>query len=427
MTKKLKVVLLCHYWSIEAEQIVGKKYSFNELSPWIQERLKMFENKEDIELHVISPNYTSNRLVEVEVNGIHYHFYKYAPSLLSLLLIPAVKIILKHDEPKKIADRSANTLTGFRTVVNSVNYIVNRIQPDVIHVFGTEFLDSSAGAVSLIGKYPILITIQGFAYKIKKSKLYLDNKFQDQRKNVEKLLNTSCHYMTFDSTTPDLPDFKPFERGQIKYEDGGNITRVPKINAETVNKKYDISFFGRVSADKGVEDLVKAIGLLTQKGHKLRTLIIGKCTPAYETKLEETLAKYTNEKLLHFSGFVTDHEEMYNLAASSTMVVLPTKVDLMPNTIRESIAMGLPVVASDAGYIPTLNKDQESVSIHHVGDVEDIALKIEHVYNDAHYRKMLIDNGRKTFKEQYSMDRVYSRTIEIYKAVYEESARTGVK
>lgn len=69
------------------------------------------------------------------------------------------------------------------------------------------------------------------------------------------------------------------------------------------------------------------------------------------------------------------------------MAVFPTRIDLMPNTIREAIGMGLPVVASNAGYIPSLNNKRETVKIHKVGDIEDLASKIEEVYQDVSLRK----------------------------------------
>lgn len=421
MKTKLRVVLLCHYWSTEAESMIGKKNFFRELSPWIQERINLFKNKEDIELHIVAPNYTSNKNVECTKDNIHFHFYHYAPNILSKLFVLPVKLILKHEEPHKIAERCANTITEFRTVTKSVETIVNRIHPDLIHVFGTEFPDSSAGAISLVNKYPTIITIQGYAYMVKSNGYYLDKKFQAIRTRIEKIINTTVKYR-FCAKGREFPDeFKPFENGQKPLVDGGNITRIPKVNAEMSEKIYDIAFFGRVSADKGVEDLVHAVGLLHKKYNlDLRTIIIGKCTVSYQKTLESIVKEYGALNLLSFTGFVEDHEEVYNIAAKALMVVLPTRVDLMPNTIRESIAMGEPVVASDAGYIPTLNRDQESVAIHKVCDVADLAEIIKKVYLDKEYRQMLIDNGRKTFEEQYSMKYVYERTIEVYQQVYSE-------
>lgn len=416
MYDKLKVVLLCHYWSKEAEDMVPHKHHFHELSPWIQERINLFKDKDDIELHIVSPNYTSNKTIEEQKDGIYFHFYHYAPSLLSLFCYPFVRLMLKHDEPYKISERIANTITKFGVVKKCAGRIIDSINPDILHVFGTEMPDSSAGAVTVLRKYPVVISIQGYAYKTTISNFILDRMFRKERIKFEKLVNTNAIYKMGDYETD---DFKPFENGQIRIVSGGNITRVPKVDATKVQKVYDVSFFGRVSADKGVEDLVRALGLLSCKGLYLKTIIIGKCTSAYQKQLLDILQEYTSEPLLDFSGFVEDHEDVYKIAASSIMVALPTRVDLMPNTIREAIAMGLPVVTSDAGFITTLNNDQESVAIHHVENVEELASAIKKVYQDKDYREMLISNGRKTFQEQYSMENVYKGTIEAYKKIYD--------
>lgn len=424
MGKKLKVVLLCHYWSKEVERMIGKKHFFRELSPWIQERLNLFKDKTDIELHVVAPNYTSNRNVDIQQSLIYYHFYHYSPSTLSCLLLPIVKLKLNHDEPHKISERAANVITGFRTITHNVERIIERIQPDVIHIFGSENPDYSAGIINLLDKYPILLSVQGYAYLAKQNNMYIDQKFGDIRKRLEALINTKARYMFISDSNPEMPEFQPFENGQYKVRSGGNITRIPKVNAEDCAKEYDISFYGRVSEDKGVEDLAHAIGKLYQRGYALKTLIIGKCFPSYQDKLCGIVNGYGASNLLSFSGFVEDHEEMYKLAARSKMVVLPTRVDLMPNTIREAMAMGLPVVASDAGYIPSLNDSRESIAIHKTLDTDDIAEKIEKVYTDADYRDKLIQNARITFKERFSMDNVYAETIKAYYEVYNHYHKT---
>lgn len=417
---KLKVVLLCHYWSKETEQMLGLKHYFRELSPWIQEYINLFKNNHDIELHVLAPNYTANKNISIFEEGIHYHFYHYAPTVLSLLIVPIIKYKLKHDEPYKIAERSANVLTNFYTVEKEVTKLIKTINPHVIHVFGTENPDYSAGVVSLMNQYPIVITIQGYAYLAEDRRMHLDKKFQLIRRRIEKKVNTNARYLIVSPSSPDMPEFKPFENGQKRLISGGNITKIPNVNAEQAQKEYDVSFYGRVTPDKGVEDLVKAIGILHDKGLSLKTLIIGKCTPAYQEKLQ-TLAEIQNAaSLIHFTGFVEDHDDVYKYAASAKMVALPTHVDLMPNTIREALAMGLPVIASDAGYIPTLNKDRECVALHKVGDSEDLACKILKVFSDSNYQQMLIANGRITFNEKFSMSRVYSRSIEIYQDVFSD-------
>lgn len=416
----IKVALICHYWSKETEEILGLKHYFRELSPWIQEYINLYKKKNDVELHVVAPNYTSNTNFECQKDGIYFHFFHYSPSFLSTIIAPIVRCKLNHDEPYKIAERAANVLTNFKTTFNEIPKIVDRIVPDVVHVYGTENPDYSAGVIPLLDRYPILITIQGYAYLAEDRPLRLDQKFQNIRRRIEKELNTSANYLVVSPNLPDMPEFKPFENGQKRFLSGGNITRRPKIMASHINKKYDISFYGRVTSDKGVEDLVKAISLLCSKGLKLKTLIIGKCTDSYKSYLCSIADEYQASNLLTFSGFVEDHDDVYALAASAIMAVLPTRIDLMPNTIREAIGMGLPVVASNAGYIPLLNNKRETVKIHKVGDIEDLASKIEEVYQDESLRKKLIKNGMTTFDERFSMNNVYSRSVEIYKEVQKD-------
>ena len=94
-------------------EMVGRKHYFRELSPWIQETLNLFKNKEDVEMHVVAPNYASNTDVFCEKDGISFHYYKYAPPVLSVFMLILIKLFVKHDEPYKIAERTANLATRF--------------------------------------------------------------------------------------------------------------------------------------------------------------------------------------------------------------------------------------------------------------------------------------------------------------------------
>ena len=65
----MKVLLICHFWSVQLTNLLNSKRR-KDPSPWIQEILNLFENKNDLELIVLAPNYDTNRDIVVEHNNI---------------------------------------------------------------------------------------------------------------------------------------------------------------------------------------------------------------------------------------------------------------------------------------------------------------------------------------------------------------------
>ncbi len=414
--KKIKVVLLCHYWSPEAVKLVGMKHYFRELSPWIQETINLFKGKDDVELHVVAPNYTSNKDVKVTEDGIHYYFYKYSPSLLSSLLYPIVRYVQKeHPEPHKIAEKTANLLTGYRFPEKKIPQIVNKIKPDIVHLYGSENITYSIGAVPLLGKYPMLLTIQGFVYKANPNgRLWLIRKNLEKSIATERILNTSIKDIVDIGIADE--DFAPYNVGQRKYK-MVDIVKEPQIDAREVEKKYDIVFFASVDYDKGIEDLINSIGIIHREGVNLKTIVIGKCIPSYEVHLKELAESLGVKEQIDFAGFIDKHEDAYALAATAKVLVLPTHADACPSTVREAMFMHVAVVTNSVGTIPELNKYKECVVLTENGNIPQLVENIKKVLNDEVYRNMLIDNSYEMVKSHHTSENVYQQTIDAYRAV----------
>ena len=101
---KKKVVLLSMYWSSDTKEMLGSKHYFRELQPWVQETINLFKNKNDVELHVVAPNFASNTDVDTQKDGIYFHFFNYAPKFLCscVYLFFCSCLLLWHRTPKII-------------------------------------------------------------------------------------------------------------------------------------------------------------------------------------------------------------------------------------------------------------------------------------------------------------------------------------
>jgi len=114
-----------------------------------------------------------------------------------------------------------------------------------------------------------------------------------------------------------------------------------------------IGFVGRLTRDKGVEDLVVAFALLTQVIPAARLWLIGR-NDQTDPLSPETLAAIAADSRITTTGMVDDVWSYYE---QMTVLALPSYREGLPSVLLEGAAHALPTVATNAtgcrdGFIP---------------------------------------------------------------------------
>lgn len=409
MNKKIKVVLLCHFWNEKLSYKIKNDYLIKELAPWIPEVVSLFRNKDDIKFYVLAPNYGSNTNRCFEEDNIHFYFYRYSFFYISNIIVYLYNLFTNKKKSNGIYGK-LNILTNYIYPKYNIYRIVKKINPDIIHLYGSENLVYSVGGLKLMDHYSVLVTIQGYAYMQNKPNGKLANIHYKTRIKIEEKINKRAKYITNFSYKE---GFKPFENGQRIYKPSP-ITKIPPINASETEKHYDIVFYARVCKEKGIEDLLRAIELLKIKGIELKVLIIGNSDNKYWSYLKDFVKKQNIEKLIYFKGYIHNHNDVYKEAAKAKMLVLPTYNDGFNNTIREAMFMKLPVIANAVGGIPIANKHVECITLSEVGNIENLAEKIELVLIDEERTMRLVNNAYNEMRQYYMPSQVYNQILNIY-------------
>ena len=114
-----------------------------------------------------------------------------------------------------------------------------------------------------------------------------------------------------------------------------------------------VLYFGRLSKEKGVDDLIKACA-----NNNMKLYIVG--TGPYEDYLKNLVSKLNSEKQIRFFGYKTG-EELKNLVFNSKVVVLPSKwYENGPFSAIEAMSMGKPLIVSSLGGLPELIVENEN-------------------------------------------------------------------
>lgn len=155
-----------------------------------------------------------------------------------------------------------------------------------------------------------------------------------------------------------------------------NYCKFDKSN--NTNKDDYILYYGRISEEKGIHTLLKAVP------SNIKLKIAGK------GPLENILTDLPEN--IEFVGFKTG-DELKQLIQRAKFSIYPSEwYENCPFSIIESISFGTPVIGANIGGIPELIDDGRTGLLFEPGNVEDLREKISCLYNDKALLQKMIAN-----------------------------------
>ena len=178
--------------------------------------------------------------------------------------------------------------------------------------------------------------------------------------------------------------------------------KAPPPNADAA-----ILYFGRLSAEKGVADLVQAMECAQHV-----SLVIagdGPERPALQSLAQEL--KLTNVEFVgHQNG-----NDLDKLISASRFTVLPSRAyETLGKTILESYAWGRAVVATDLGSRRELVQEGETGLLFRPGDVGQLASAIRFLADRPALAARMGLNGRELLRERHSPESHYIALSRLY-------------
>jgi glycosyltransferase involved in cell wall biosynthesis len=108
-------------------------------------------------------------------------------------------------------------------------------------------------------------------------------------------------------------------------------------------------------------------------------------------------------------------EKRFDHLARALALIVPSEThDQFPTTILEAFALGVPVIGSQMGGIPTLVRPGETGYLFPPGDSDALAEHIRHLSNDRHLAHALGLNARRLVETHYTPEVFYQRLSAIY-------------
>ena len=188
------------------------------------------------------------------------------------------------------------------------------------------------------------------------------------------------------------------------------------INRNNIGLQEDdfvMVFSGRVTAEKGIMQLIEAMTML-QDLPRIKLLVIGSSFYGNDDN-ENAFAKDLREKAAHlsdriiFTGFIP-YAQMPNYLRIADIAVIPSVWDdPFPTTVLEAQAMGLPIISTRRGGIPEEVTEESAILLDtNENFVDNLATAIRDLYQHPEKRKALGQAGlmrSKYFdKERFAKD-----------------------
>jgi len=193
-----------------------------------------------------------------------------------------------------------------------------------------------------------------------------------------------------------------------------------------------VLFVGRIEQIKGIDVLLRALGLLFQRHPDLRSdvclLVVGGAldpgddAPETEKILElrRLVHEHRMEAHVAFVGS-RDQEQLALYYAAADVCAVPSLTESFGLVALEAMACGTPVVGTRVGGLQTLIEDGESGLLVPAGDDTALAEAIHAVLTDHRLRTHL-SHGARERAERFTWNRVGQRMTELYDKVLAAAA-----
>ncbi|MCS7093679.1 MAG: glycosyltransferase family 4 protein [Candidatus Aenigmarchaeota archaeon] len=341
-----------------------------------------------------------------EVGGAERHIYELCKRLsekMEVILLtqkasrpkgflPKVKIVEVPVIRKNVYLR--NLSFSIFSIIPLIKVILKE-KPDLIHIHYGVF-QSILGLLSRIFGKKIVYTVHGFSGWRMSKKII--------RNLVTLILNHSYKVVCVSpAVVEDLGKFGVKKRKMVYIPNGINFKDF-KIKHRKVKK--NITFFGRLHKQKGVEYLILAFKKIYKSHRDFKLIIIGDGPD--RKRLEEMCGDIANRVI--FTGYV-DRKKLIRYLMESCMIVLPSLYEGFPLALLEAMCSGRPVITTNIKPIRSVVKD--GVIFVGVKDVEGLSRRIIKLIKNQRLREFIGRKGREVAKK-FDWSFVVDEHIKLY-------------
>jgi len=183
-----------------------------------------------------------------------------------------------------------------------------------------------------------------------------------------------------------------------------------------------VAVVSRLNPGKGIEYFLRALVRVSERVPTARYLIIGSSyfDPAYKSRLEKLASDLTLGDRVIFTG---ERHDIPELLREVDLSVLPSLSEGLSNSLLESMAAELPVVATNVGGNPEIVLDQITGLLVPPRDPVALGDAMIYILQSPQVARQFGKAGYERVKDKFSLESSVHRTEDLYLSLLEERAR----
>ncbi len=262
------------------------------------------------------------------------------------------------------------------------------------------------------------LILQTFAPKLD-ALVFASESLHDLMRSVSEIRGREIYYISgavdLDAFAPAAPNTKVLLRSEFlkRY-------RLPERGLLSI-------FVGRIMPEKGVLELVEAVGDLKSRGTPTSVMIVG---PILDSPTVQDYFKRTQMRIhalgiedwVVFTGPVT-HPEKERLISAADIFVCASIADVYPISVVEALSAGVPVVATRVGGLVTQVRDGETGILVEPGNPRELAEAIDLLARSDALRLRMGTAAREEALRRFSEVTLVQSHLELYANVLRARGR----
>ena len=197
---------------------------------------------------------------------------------------------------------------------------------------------------------------------------------------------------------------KKFSRNAIVVYNGIEVNKIKNI---PIPEEKRILFVGRITKEKGVDDLINAISNIEIFDNLILDLV-GYCDDLLHYKNLIEIKHLKNNVILH--GFKKNVDSYLD---NATMLILPSHRESFGKVILESFAHSRPVIATNIGGIPEIVDEKCGILIP-CGDINSLTKAIVTLINNKEMASEMGNQGLNKVIKKFAMRNYVEKINQIY-------------
>ena len=182
----------------------------------------------------------------------------------------------------------------------------------------------------------------------------------------------------------------------------------------------DVIMVARIAKQKDHRTLIASVGILQQRGVRVKLQLIGKGKARVVEPLKQQVQALGLDAQIDFAGYRSDVPE---LLKNTRIFVQCTHYEGMPLTLIEAMAAGCAVIGSQVPGVQEVIAEECNGLTHRHQDAEHLADQIERLLSDDAFCNQLGAKARQDALSQYTQTHMSQQYLALFKRLQQGSSR----